>query len=823
MNSKEVRAKYLELRGKFMQYEGVLGVGLGGAEKGGKLTGELAVIVLVEKKLSKSQVRKGELVAASYQGVRIDVREARLTHEQHMEFVELNGLSGHEAEENMDLFWVNDVKLHHMYQRRRKAGGRKKTAKVKKFEPGDEPKDAPTTAVHGEIFVIEDADNDSVINADGTIDHVAAYDLFRTEFGDHYDFVFFRPDTTSGVAGGGNSSPTIYNQISGINHYVGDSYDGRTGWSTSKLQSIQKMGFLGQVRTCLHETGHRWCSYVYHQEGGVHNENLHEYVASATQRPYHWGTWFDNDNSCMDYDHDDWIDSTTVPGEFEKVALVKGVPGVDQFGFHPLDLYLMGLIDPTEVGGFRYIDTPSDPDGDDSYSGTQVDLTITNVTDEEGPRNPAYPNTQRVYHQAFLLITKDMSGIGTLSDSTTPLGELELYRRGLIDAFRRETRSRGMIDGSLLHDNFEELYIRDNTADTGAASSTGAFWDSPDIWVRNANDGGTAHQNTIRGQDNYIGIRVWNDSGEDYADVTVRVYRTNWAGTEFYYPEDWHPENLIREETQDVPAGSSATLFVRWDSAMIPDATWHPCLLVEVVPMEVTPEGRSHVWENRKLAQKNITIVDPPGEEEQSEFDFQFGHATRKIGKESAILTIARIFDIDGMELFLDPDGVEIQQIENEKLLPAREYLAPEGFVKPAGTVTGLLQAHRIGQGGLTMTFPRDTEIIIGHGGCWANESGCLGVTICRGTRFRFHAPSKLYQDSGKLVRLFRDGRLLYRLPVKELVGIGVPLTGRGVIPMKLLVDLSQVPKTARGGKVSLIQSQADGAVMGGVDVIVRP
>ena len=121
------------------------------------------------------------------------------------------------------------------------------------------------------------------------------------------------------------------------------------------------------------------------------------------------------------------------------------------------------------------------------------------------------------------------------------------------------------------------------------------------------------------------------------------------------------------------------------------------------------------------------------------------------------------------------------------------------------------------------MTFPRDTEIILGHGRFGVDEPGCLGVTICRGTRFRFHAPSKLDQDSGKLVRLFRDGRLLYRLPTRELVGIGVPLTGRGSISMKLLVDLSQVPETVRGGKVSLIQSQADGAVMGGVDVIVRP
>ena len=98
-----------------------------------------------------------------------------------------------------------------------------------------------------------------------------------------------------------------------------------------------------------------------------------------------------------------------------------------------------------------------------------------------------------------------------------------------------------------------------------------------------------------------------------------------------------------------------------------------------------------------------------------------------------------------------------------------------------------------------------------------------MGVTICRGTRFRFHAPSEIDRDSGKLVQLYRDGRLLYRLPPRELVGVKVKLRGRGLIPMKLLVDLSQIPKTSRGGKVSLIQSQADGAVMGGVDVIVRP
>lgn len=822
MNIKDIRNRYLELRDKFMQYEGVLGVGFGEAEKDGKLTGELAVIVLVEKKLPRSKVTKGEYISASYQGARIDVREPRLTQEQHLDFIRRNNLSEADAENNMDLFWLDDGKLHQMYQKRREQDQGKKAVEVKKVKPSDEPADAPTTAIQGEIFVIEDADCDSVVNADGTVDHVAAYQLFRTEFGDDYDFVFFRYDSASGVTQSGNSSPTIYNQISGINHYKGDSYDGRASYGTSKLQSLQKMAWLGQVRTCLHETGHRWLAYAYHQEGGVHSENLHEEFSTPSQQGYHWGTWFDNNNSCMDYDYDDWKDSATVPGEFEIDDLTTGPPGTDEFGYHPLDLYLMGLIDPTEVGGFRYIQNPVDPDNDGSYSGTEVNLTITNVTDEEGARNPAYPNTQRVFHQAFILITKDMSSIGTLGDSGTVLGELELYRAGMVEAFRRETWSRGMIDGSLLHSNFEDIYPRDNTSDTGGPSSVGAFWDSPDIWVRNSNDGLAGHQDTIRGQDNFINIRVWNDSGSDYNDVIVRVYRAHFAGTEFYYPEDWYPDNLIGEQTITVPAGSSATTVITWDSAFIPDETWHPCLLVEIIPMEVTPEERHHVWDNRKLAQKNITIVDP-AEEEPAEFEFHFGHATRKLDK-VALLTVSRTIDLPGMELFLDPDGVELDIEANKKLLPGREYLTtPVSLARPSGDVANLSVAHGRRSGGLSLTFPRDTDIILGAKSCGSPDPGCLVLTICGGSQFWIHSPSRMDTSLDKLVRIFREGRMLYRLPTQELLGLNVPITGRGIVPMKLYVDLANTPQDARGGFIQLIQSEPDGRVMGGINLLVRP
>ena len=123
-------------------------------------------------------------------------------------------------EENSDLFWLDDGKLHRWFRRRRKEERGSDDA-----DP-EEPAGAPTTALRGEIFVIEDKDADSVVNSDGSVDHLAAYKLFRTKFGDHYDFVFFRYDAASGVTQSGNASPTIYNQISGIGHYKGDSYDG---------------------------------------------------------------------------------------------------------------------------------------------------------------------------------------------------------------------------------------------------------------------------------------------------------------------------------------------------------------------------------------------------------------------------------------------------------------------------------------------------------------------------------------------------------------------------------------------------------------------
>jgi carboxypeptidase T len=225
-----------------------------------------------------------------------------------------------------------------------------------------------------------------------------------------------------------------------------------------------------------------------------------------------------------------------------------------------------------------------------------------------------------------------------------------------------------------------DLSMEDNTGDTGTVPSVSPFWNSPDVWVRNLDDGGIGHQNTIRGQDNYVYVRVRNRGMSEAQDVTVRVYITAFAGTEFVHPNDWVPLNpggggtlsaagtylVGQAKVAVLSPGTSQIVKVKWAKTLIPsDPSWHPCLLAEVSPNDGPRESGAHVWDSNNLAQKNITIVDPM-QVKQIRFPFLVGNPAspwevlklevRKVKGPSAIaLTIA-----------LDPKaGVTVRSLEH--------------------------------------------------------------------------------------------------------------------------------------------------------------
>jgi subtilisin family serine protease len=190
-----------------------------------------------------------------------------------------------------------------------------------------------------------------------------------------------------------------------------------------------------------------------------------------------------------------------------------------------------------------------------------------------------------------------------------------------------------------------DTWIKDNPTDTGTVPTPNSW--SPDVWVRNTEPAldnpaeVTIHQSPIRGQDNWVYANIRNRGILDSSDVYVRLSITRWAGTQYVYPDDFIPSvapstdpivtmapgtYLIGEVHIDsVPAGGMVTINTRWPKEIIPPASvvidgvtysWaDSCLLVDVSPHDgPTPTG-VHSWDNNNLTQRNITIVDPTGDE----------------------------------------------------------------------------------------------------------------------------------------------------------------------------------------------------------------
>lgn len=494
----------------------------------------------------------------------------------------------------------------------------------------------PTTEVSGNLLLIKDPDQTLVVTMGGSqsIDWVGAYNVFRSVFGDDYDFVGFFIDVASGMPNNlGAAEFPVYNDVTGIGMQT---FNNRASYdNSSKLLGISWYGqatpmgmVLVQMSELLHELGHHWLAAVNYKDSSNTTQTLlhQDWVWNPGQSGIHWGRWPDKGNSSMGYDQAQWIDNGGGTWNRYQRDTTQAVDDA-WFGYWALDQYLMGFLPSSAVPTIDIIQNPNpaippawpawhSSTGPYTPTPSLAQITVANVQAEEGVRNPDYLGSQRVFHQGFAIITKSTAAAGANPFVATCEG----WRAGHTTNFRGKTAGQAMIDTSLLRSNFSDLYVKDNDADTGGASSSGVFWLSPDLWVRNIQDGGTTNQNTIRGQDNYIYVRVRNKGLQPYDNVSVNVYLGNFdtvvPGSQFLYPPDWNPAGLIANiPVGTVPAATAAgdgttVVSVIWPKSQIPPAMgWHPCLLCEVIPMETTPSGLHMVFQNKKLAQRNITIV----------------------------------------------------------------------------------------------------------------------------------------------------------------------------------------------------------------------
>jgi hypothetical protein len=191
--------------------------------------------------------------------------------------------------------------------------------------------------------------------------------------------------------------------------------------------------------------------------------------------------------------------------------------------------------------------------------------------------------------------------------TTTDIEEFLVCRTGnaqLVDAFHR------FVYGFSNPSPVPDLWLRDDPAHAGVDQWAGTFWNSPDLWIRNSNDGGTTHQNPEHGQDNWFYARVRNRSATATARHFLVTFNVKpYAGVEFQYPGDFLP-CVAAASGFELGPGASTIVKARWPAALVPPPGTHPCWLAAVFTRSDHPVAQRHVWEHNNLAQKNLTVVD---------------------------------------------------------------------------------------------------------------------------------------------------------------------------------------------------------------------
>lgn len=169
-----------------------------------------------------------------------------------------------------------------------------------------------------------------------------------------------------------------------------------TGHSTIEARRTPDWMHIGtaeQIRTLLHDTGHRWLFYPYINVGGkptrLSPNNEFPWKLDATAALVKGGTSPMGGGALVDRGNN----------RYDIVCSAEK-------GYTWLELYLMGLADPSEVPPMLLIEEGRV----DSFCGGTADatktrmLTIQQVIEATGRRNPTYATSQKVFRYAYVLI-----------------------------------------------------------------------------------------------------------------------------------------------------------------------------------------------------------------------------------------------------------------------------------------------------------------------------------------------------------------------------------------------------------------------------------
>ena len=230
----------------------------------------------------------------------------------------------------------------------------------------------------------------------------------------------------------------VKNDVSGIGQEI---HDGSALYGSSgKLQGTIDMGnvaalgsspldphFETALDTLAHEVLHRWSAYVRFKDsnGTVSTALLGEGQA-------HWSFLLDSKGS-LQYGNQ-WQDNGN--GTYSSVSVPKY--------YSPLDLYLMGMIDKTQVPPMLLIegsgiDPARLPQAGETISGTPHYVTIDDIIAAEGERIPNTKDAQKKFKMAFIYVTAPGTVIGQ------ELATLENIRNAFLTRYSILTNGQSLV------------------------------------------------------------------------------------------------------------------------------------------------------------------------------------------------------------------------------------------------------------------------------------------------------------------------------------------------------------------------------------------
>lgn len=241
-----------------------------------------------------------------------------------------------------------------------------------------------------------------------SLDTFAVAQRFYATHPDNYDQILLwtdQPLITDAFA----YELTLANEVKGVGQDIFDL--SQSVGSAGRVRSMVVMDYLGKflddptqkipglgenntLSVMGQEVGHRWLAYVdFRDSKGATSEAL------LGRDNAHWSFFFNSDASVMEGN----AIQDQGGGKFLTTDAVKRYSRLDQ--------YLMGLVPPSLVPSFFYVESPDSthtradaPQIGVSFTGTRRDVLVADVIAVNGLRIPASADSSKIHRQAFIYI-----------------------------------------------------------------------------------------------------------------------------------------------------------------------------------------------------------------------------------------------------------------------------------------------------------------------------------------------------------------------------------------------------------------------------------